>query len=281
MLKTTFCAKCGKFYDDSLPECPVCARRRAEAQAQGGTAPKPFAKNRKMTMADRMRAAVPSADKEDATIQLNPEEIAAAAEAAKFQAAASSSADQNDLPTYEEESPSSGGKLTKVIGVAVGVVAALLLLVFSVGLMSGKTPAKPQQPTNQAVSSTTEPSKEEKPSQQQAKPEATPEAQQPTEPDQPQEPVEPEQPVEPTEPEEPVEPEEPEQPEEPSEPSEPEQPIEPQQPEQPEEPSEPSEPEHTAEPEQTQLPYESEAPENRQSTDIDTESVAELELTAA
>lgn len=251
MLKTTFCKNCGKFYDESLPECPVCARRRADAQAQNAPVPQKQAKKKKMTMADRMRAAVPAADRDDATIQLSTDEIAAATEAAKLQAAASAPVVE-DLPVYEEEEPSSGGTGKKLLGIILAAVLGLILLVFCVGLISGRTP-KPQKPSNQAVSSETDKTKndnEQKPDAEPVKPDTQPDSQPEPEP-QPETPVEPEQPSEP----------------EPEPQPEPEPEPEPQ----PEPEPEP-EPEPQPEPEQPV-----ETPEDGENTDSEAAPVAELE----
>lgn len=205
MLQTTFCKDCGKVYDASLPECPVCARKRAEEQAvrSGAKQPEP----RRMTVAERVRSAVNPP--EEATIVLSPEEIAAAAEAARQQAAPVTQPEP-DLPaTGEEEQPKPAFPVGKLIRVLLLTAVALVALVFCVGLMSGKkdapakTPTAPVTDTDDAPQNEDHTQQEENtPSQQPEQPETQPEPEQP-EPE-PEPTPEPEPPAEPDTPDVPI-----------------------------------------------------------------------------
>lgn len=98
MLKTTFCPNCGKPYDVSLGECPVCARQRAEEGAAADKSSKRITPKRK-SIKDRVRAVIPVSEPEEPTVLMDAEAIAAAQAAAKRMAEASRTSEK----TPEEE----------------------------------------------------------------------------------------------------------------------------------------------------------------------------------
>lgn len=172
MLKTTFCKSCGKVYDSSLPDCPVCARRRAEEQAlrAAGIAPEP----KRMTVAEKVRAL---AETDDATMVMSAEEIAAAAEAARQQAAPVTPVTQQPETTAVQP-PRPAVDTGKILRIVLAVAVGLVALVFFIGLMSGKekTPA-PQKPTSSVTDKTDDKNEEKEPEQtpETDKPETEPE----------------------------------------------------------------------------------------------------------
>lgn len=103
MLKTTFCPNCGKPYDVSLGECPVCARQRAEKGTVGDKSHKHITLKKK-TIKDKVREMIPVSEPEEPTVLMNAEEIAAAQAEAKRMAEASRTKEK----VLEEVEPAAG-----------------------------------------------------------------------------------------------------------------------------------------------------------------------------
>lgn len=182
MLKTTFCPDCGKPYDVSLGECPVCARRRMEAEGSGVTEnPKKkrisFRKKKAAApekTAVSMGTAAPelASNTEEPTVQLNWNIGETKSAASNQVEAAAKSVGQGEKapsvpagqkperqPVQAERVPDpeiKGGVDHRLIVALAAAILVLLALVFSIGWMLNSS----GEPASQPEVSSTEPAED-------------------------------------------------------------------------------------------------------------------------
>jgi hypothetical protein len=277
MLETTFCPNCGKPYDVSLGECPVCARRRAAEEAKRSAQGKARkgAKKIKKGKPQKPKSVLPAREVDEPTVPMDTEAIRRAEEEARAMAGQrtqqTDSADQAGpvqpepaAPGEMEQGSEEEGVNKKLVIAVIGAALVLLLVIVGIGRALGGNTVSRHSQENPAASA---PAEEEKEQPQEEPAEEEPEEKQKKEKEEEEE--EPEE-----KPQQPSEEETPEKPEETPAEEPQEQPSEEEPQEQPEEtPAEEPVEEQPAEPE-NQEPAE----ENQE--DADTEETAAQELGA-
>jgi hypothetical protein len=275
MLETTFCPNCGKPYDVSLGECPVCARRRAAEEAKRSAQGKARkgAKKIKKGKPQKPKSVLPAREVDEPTVPMDTEAIRRAEEEARAMAGQrtqqTDSADQAGpvqpepaAPGEMEQGSEEEGVNKKLVIAVIGAALVLLLVIVGIGRALGGNTVSRHSQENPAASA---PAEEEKEQPQEEPAEEEPEEKQKKE----KEEEEPEE-----KPQQPSEEETPEKPEETPAEEPQEQPAAEEPQEQPEEtPAEEPVEEQPAEPE-NQEPAE----ENQE--DADTEETAAQELGA-
>lgn len=277
MLETTFCPNCGKPYDVSLGECPVCARRRAAEEAKRSAQGKARkgAKKIKKGKPQKPKSVLPAREVDEPTVPMDTEAIRRAEEEARAMAGQrtqqTDSADQAGpvqpepaAPGEMEQGSEEEGVNKKLVIAVIGAALVLLLVIVGIGRALGGNTVSRHSQENPAASA---PAEEEKEQPQEEPAEEEPEEKQKKEKEEEEE--EPEE-----KPQQPSEEETPEKPEETPAEEPQEQPAAEEPQEQPEEtPAEEPVEEQPAEPE-NQEPAE----ENQE--DADTEETAAQELGA-
>jgi hypothetical protein len=277
MLETTFCPNCGKPYDVSLGECPVCARRRAAEEAKRSAQGKARkgAKKIKKGKPQKPKSVLPAREVDEPTVPMDTEAIRRAEEEARAMAGQrtqqTDSADQAGpvqpepaAPGEMEQGSEEEGVNKKLVIAVIGAALVLLLVIVGIGRALGGNTVSRHSQENPAASA---PAEEEKEQPQEEPAEEEPEEKQKKEKEEEEE--EPEE-----KPQQPSEEETPEKPEETPAEEPQEQPAAEEPQEQPEEtPAEEPVEEQPAEPE-NQEPAE----ENQE--DADTEETAARELGA-
>ena len=262
MLETTFCPNCGKPYDVSLGECPVCARRRAAEEAKRSAQGKARkgAKKIKKGKPQKPKSVLPAREVDEPTVPMDTEAIRRAEEEARAMAGQrtqqTDSADQAGpvqpepaAPGEMEQGSEEEGVNKKLVIAVIGAALVLLLVIVGIGRALGGNTVSRHSQENPAASAPAEEEKEQ--------PQEEPAEEKPAEEPKKEEPKE--------QPEETLEEEPAEQPEETPEEDPEEQPAE----EPAEEPEQPAEPENQ-EPEE----------ENQESADADAEDTAAQEMGA-
>ena len=277
MLETTFCPNCGRPYDVSLGECPVCARRRAAEEAKRSAQGKARkgAKKIKKGKPQKPKSVLPAREVDEPTVPMDTEAIRRAEEEARAMAGQrtqqTDSADQAGpvqpepaAPGEMEQGSEEEGVNKKLVIAVIGAALVLLLVIVGIGRALGGNTVSRHSQENPAASA---PAEEEKEQPQEEPAEEEPEEKQKKEKEEEEE--EPEE-----KPQQPSEEETPEKPEETPAEEPQEQPAAEEPQEQPEEtPAEEPVEEQPAEPE-NQEPAE----ENQE--DADTEETAAQELGA-
>jgi hypothetical protein len=277
MLETTFCPNCGKPYDVSLGECPVCARRRAAEEAKRSAQGKARkgAKKIKKGKPQKPKSVLPAREVDEPTVPMDTEAIRRAEEEARAMAGQrtqqTDSADQAGpvqpepaAPGEMEQGSEEEGVNKKLVIAVIGAALVLLLVIVGIGRALGGNTVSRHSQENPAASA---PAEEEKEQPQEEPAEEEPEEKQKKEKEKEEE--EPEE-----KPQQPSEEETPEKPEETPAEEPQEQPAAEEPQEQPDEtPAEEPVEEQPAEPE-NQEPAE----ENQE--DADTEETAAQELGA-
>jgi hypothetical protein len=129
VLETTFCPECGKPYDISLGECPVCARKRAAAEAKRTVQGKKGGRKNKKMAPKQKQSILPRREAEEDTAPLDTAAIRRAEEEARAMSGQSPAKKQPAPEPAEEEQ----GPDKRLIG---AIIALTLVLVFIIAGVS-------------------------------------------------------------------------------------------------------------------------------------------------
>ena len=279
MLETTFCPNCGKPYDVSLGECPVCARRRAaeEAKRNAQAKARKGAKKNKKGKPQKPKPVLPAREVDEPTVPMDTEAIRRAEEEARVMAgqraqqnvsAEQTAPVQPEPAATEEVEPETGeeGINKKLLIAVIGAALVLVLIVVGIGRTLSSNTAFRHGQDNPTTAATSVEEKEEEPK------EEEPAEEEPAEEPKKEEPEE--------KPEEKPAEEEPEQ--EPEEKPAEEEPTEEPAEEEPEEESQETPQEKSAEEEPQEQPAEPEKqePAEEKQEETDTEETAAREMGA-
>jgi hypothetical protein len=178
MLETTFCPNCGKPYDVSLGECPVCARRRAaeEAKRNAQAKARKGAKKNKKGKPQKPKPVLPTREVDEPTVAMDAEAIRRAEEEARVMAGqraqqqngpAEQTAPVQPAPTAPEEmEPETGeeGINKKLLIAVIAAALVLVLIVAGIGRTLSSNTAFRHGQDNPTTAATSVEEKEEKPS---------------------------------------------------------------------------------------------------------------------
>ena len=171
MLETTFCPVCGKPYDVSLGECPVCARKRAAEEAKRSTSYQKKKgraagkKTKRINVSQKVKTAIPVGETEEPTVQMDADAIRRAEDHARKMAGGRSDTPVREaVPQRTAEPAVEEGSVDKRLVLAViSALLVLVLIVFGIGnvLINGAGSGGRSGETQPAAASVTEEKKEE------------------------------------------------------------------------------------------------------------------------